>query len=99
MSELSTALGVPYASGLSINGVPVPLAVEAAEGTRAQRTATIDGFVADFQAKGIELALVRADARLAGSDPSVAEAAFVTAQATAAPALDAPSAPLVGGLR
>lgn len=73
--------------------VHVPIAVEAAGG------AVIAGFVADIQAKGPDLALVRADAAIAGQDPTVAETAFTAAQAAAtvetAPALSTPT----GGAR
>lgn len=63
--------------------VDVPLAIEAAEGTLAERRALIDGFVADIQAKGPDLALVRAQAVAEQEDPAAAETAFTAAQQAA----------------
>jgi hypothetical protein len=61
--------------------VDVPQHIEAVDGTKQERQAVIEGFVADIQTKGPDLALVRADAVIAKQDPAAAETAFVAAQA------------------
>jgi hypothetical protein len=65
---------------IELYAVAVPLHLEGADSPRAARAAAIDAFVQDIQAKGPELALVRAAAVLKGTDPAVAETAFTTAQ-------------------
>src|SRR4051812_49291663 len=55
---------------IELSAVDVPLHIEAA-GAPA-----ITGFVADIQTKGADVALVRADAVIAGTDPAAAETAF-----------------------
>lgn len=68
---------------IELYAVHVPQILEACDGTVAERQVIIDGFVADIQAKGQDIALVRANARMTKQDPNAAEAAHLAAQAAA----------------
>jgi hypothetical protein len=61
--------------------VPVPMHVESTGATFAEHTAVVEGFVTDHRAKGPDVALVRAAARIAKTDPDAAETQFTAASA------------------
>jgi hypothetical protein len=99
MSEFSTPLPsgmrVRQIQTQLVNGKPAPVldaqgqevelwAVDVPQMIEAAGGAVVDGFVTDIKAKGADIALVRAGASIAGTDPTVAENAFSTAQLSGA---------------